>query len=176
MRWLSSPRIVASLLASAGAVALVAALAAVPSPLVRTARADDGAVPSSGAELFPYLQSGAYKAFAHESKVHRSQGPHGDVVTYVNPILEASLKAKNEAHPPGAAAVKELHDRNNTLIGWSVSVKTQGESDEGNGWYWYEVYSTTDGSGPLADEKGAALCTGCHSSGRDFVRIQYPLR
>jgi hypothetical protein len=148
----------------------------VPSSCVPTARADAGEVPASGPELFQYLQSGAYKTFAHESKAHRSQGPHGDVIVYVNPILESSLKAQNTAHPAGAAAVKELVDGNNQLIGWSVSVKTQAESDEGNGWYWYEVYSTTDGSGPLADANGAALCTGCHSSGRDFVRIPYPLR
>jgi hypothetical protein len=175
MRWLSSPRRVASLLASAGALALVVALTGAPSPLVRTARADDGAVPASGPELFKYLQSGAYRSFAHESKVHPSQGPHGDVIAYLNPILEGSLKANSEAHPPGAAAVKELYDENDLLYGWSVSVKTQEESDEGKGWFWYEVYSTTDGAGAIAG-KGEPTCTGCHSSGRDFVRIPYPLR
>jgi hypothetical protein len=173
---LSSQRKRRLLLASAGAFVLAAALAAVPPPCIPPARADAGDVPASGQELFPYLQSGAYKTFAHESKAHRSQGPHGDVITYVNPILEGSLKAENAAHPAGAAAVKELVAKDGHLIGWSVSVKTQAESDEGDGWYWYEVFSTTDGSGPLADGNGVVLCTGCHASGRDFVRIPYPLR
>jgi hypothetical protein len=176
MNWLSSSRAAMLMLASVCSLALMAAFSTLPPPVIQVARADDGVVPTSGGELFKYLQSGAYKSFSHESKVHRSQGPHGNVVTYVNPILDGSLKAENEVHPVGAAAVKELYGGNNKLTGWSVSVKTQEESDEGNGWYWYEVFSTTDGSRPLAGGNGVALCTGCHSSGRDFVRIAYPLK
>lgn len=44
-----------------------------------------GVVPTSADELFAYLQSGAYKAFPHESAPHPSVGPHGQVQTYINP-------------------------------------------------------------------------------------------
>lgn len=175
MKGLSSPRAATLLLAATGALVLVAAVSAGPSPMVRVARADAACVPTSREELFKYLQSGAYKSFSHESKPHPSQGPHGTVLTYLNPTLDGSLKANNAAHPVGAAAVKELHGGNNQLTGWSVSVKTQEESDEGNGWYWYEVFSTKDGSRATAGQ-GVVICTGCHSSGRDFVRISYPLQ
>jgi hypothetical protein len=175
MKRFSSPRTAMLVLAFVSSLAVMAAFSTAPSPVIQAARADDGAVPTAGVDLFKYLQSGAYKSFSHESKVHRSQGPHGNVITYVNPILEGSLKAQNEVHPVGAAAVKELYGGNNKLTGWSVSVKTQVESEEGKGWYWYEIFSTTDGSRPLADGKGVALCTGCHAAGRDLVRIAYPL-
>jgi len=49
-----------------------------------------------------------------------------------------------------------------------VMVKLQDDSDGGRGWYWYE------GEG-LAGV-GLGICTGCHSAGRDLVRIPFPLQ
>ena len=52
-------------------------------------------------------------------------------------------------------------------------VKLQADSDAGRGWYWYELF----GSGPPPLQGvGHGVCTGCHSSGRDFVRIPFPLQ
>jgi hypothetical protein len=148
-----------------------------PTPWVRSAAAqgEAGEVPTTRAELFKFLQSGAYRMFARESAVHPSGGPHGRVRTYLNPILESSLKAENEAHPVKAAAVKELYS-GDRLFGWAVSVKTEPDSAEGDGWYWYEVFSTSDGSRPAADGNGVSLCTGCHAGGTDYVTIPYPLQ
>ncbi len=61
------------------------------------------------------------------------------------PPLDKSMKAGNDSHPEGAAAVKEIYE-NAKLKGWAVSVKTQADSDNGKGWYWYEVVSPTDAS------------------------------
>lgn len=138
---------------------------------------DPDRVPASSAELFAWLQAGRYRAFAAESAVHTSAGPHGGSVrTYVNAVLEASLGSGNATHPAGSAAVKELFapDRS-TLTGWAVEVKLQDDSDGGRGWYWYEVFSTTDGSRPI-EGVGSAACTGCHAQGRDYVRIPFPLQ
>ena len=137
---------------------------------------DPDRVPTSSAELFAWLQAGRYRGFAAESGVHGSAGPHGGVRTYVNGVLAASLAAGNAAHPSGAAAVKELYapDRT-TLTGWAVEVKVQADSAGGQGWYWYEVFSTTDGSRPI-EGLGNAICTGCHAQGTDYVRIPFPLQ
>jgi hypothetical protein len=148
--------------------------AAPPQPAV--AQEDSSLVPATRAELHKWLQAGKYKEFPHESEVHPSDGPHGDVQTYLNPILEASLKAGNEAHPVNAAAVKELYGSDGKLSGWAVSVKTQVESADGDGWYWYETFSTADDADAAADGKGVGLCTGCHAGGTDYVTIPYPLR
>lgn len=135
------------------------------------------AVPTSSAELFAWLQAGRYRGFSAETAVHPSAGPHGGAVrTFVNGALERSLAAGGAAHPAGSAAVKELYaaDRS-TLTGWAVEVKLRDDSDGGRGWYWYEVFSTTDGSRPI-EGVGNTVCTGCHTQGDDYVRIPFPLQ
>ena len=44
------------------------------------------------------------------------------------------------------------------------------------GWFWYEVTSTTNGSKPVATGNGVPLCLGCHAAGNDFVLSKFPLR
>ncbi len=139
-------------------------------------------VPTDADALYVYLQAGGYKEFAHEEERHTSTGPHPDpqvreshtVIAFFNSALDASLKAGNETHPEGSAAVKEFYDADGERTGWAVSVKTQAESATGQGWYWYEVTSVTDGSSPVAAGNGVALCWGCHASGNDFVLSRYP--
>ena len=108
-----------------------------------------------------------------ESAPHQSTGPHGGIVrTYVNDPLFASLAEQRAVHPGGAAAVKELYGRGSTITGWAVMVKLDDDSDGGRGWYWYEYF----GSGTPYSGIGLGVCTGCHSLGRDYVRIPFPLQ
>jgi hypothetical protein len=135
------------------------------------------AVPTSGDDLFPYLQSGKYLGLPSESAIHTSTGPHGGKVrTFVNPSLLASLEAGNAEHPVDAAAVKELWGAGASLGGWAVMVKTEADSAGGDGWYWYEVYSATDPSSPVADGNGIGLCANCHAGGKDFFLSPFPLQ
>lgn len=132
-------------------------------------------VPAEPTALNAWLQTGAYKAWPHESAPHPSAGPHGgSVQTYINEALDASLAAGSAEHPKGAAAVKELFT-SGTVSGWAVLVKTQDASEQGNGFYWYEVFDTAPGASPI-DGQGLGTCTGCHSSGSDYVRAPYPLQ
>jgi hypothetical protein len=93
--------------------------------------------------------------------------------------LAASMATGNELHPAGSAVVKEMYGEDGkTLRGWSVAVKTQDDSADGEGWFWYEVTSTTDptrlGGGRAGN--GVPLCTGCHAGGWDFILSRYPLQ
>jgi hypothetical protein len=135
-------------------------------------------VPSDPAELFTYLQSKGYAGFASESAVHPSTGPHGGPVrTYVNAALNASLAANNTEHPKGAASVKELYAADSTTLeGWAVLVKNQDASAAGQGYYWYEHFSVTDGSNPAFSGQGLGLCVNCHAPGKDFFLTPYPLK
>lgn len=138
-------------------------------------------VPTDDAELLEYLRKGSYKKFAaQESAQHPSAGPHTKyglpVRVFLDPKLDASLKAGNSTHPAGASAVKEMYDANNELAGWAVMVKTQSDSEGGKGWYWYEVTSTKAATKAFASGNGVPLCFGCHSTGKDYVLTQYPLR
>ncbi|NNG15806.1 MAG: cytochrome P460 family protein [Gemmatimonadales bacterium] len=159
---------------------------AAPTQQVSTAAAQaltgDDDVPTSADALFEYLQAGKYTSFAREAEAHKSVGPHpspdlvakSTVRAYFNGPMDASLKAGNATHPKGSAIVKEFYDDNDQLSGWAVAVKAEDDSQNGQGWYWYEVLSTTDGSSPVAADKGVALCWGCHLTGRDFVLSSYP--
>ena len=135
------------------------------------------AIPMGKAALIPWLNARKYADFAPESGIHASTGPHGaGVRSYVNSALAASFAAGNAVHPVGAAAVKELSDGANTLVGWAVEVKVAADSAGGKGWYWFESY-TLDGSGKVyADGTGASVCTGCHAGGKDYVLTPWPLK
>jgi hypothetical protein len=135
------------------------------------------AVPTTGEALFPWLQAGSYKGFPAESGPHASSGPHGGVRTWIDPTLEASLRSGAAEHPQCAAAIKEIYVPNTTTLrGWAVEVKIADASDGGNGWYWYEIFSTTDGANPVVNGDGASTCTGCHARGKDYVTTPFPLQ
>jgi len=145
--------------------------AATPSPTPSPTPLDPPA--TEPAALLTWLQAGGYRDWEAESAPHPSAGPHGGRVrTFLNPALFASLSAGDAQHPAGAAAVKELYSDGEEVRGWAVMVKLQAESDRGRGWYWYETF----GSGPPLEGVGIGVCTGCHSAGRDFVRIPFPLQ
>jgi hypothetical protein len=139
-------------------------------------------IPAETDALFSYLQARSYQELAaKESKPHPSAGPHTrtgmPVRVFMNAKLDQSMKADNDEHPAGAGVVKEMFTKDGKLRGWAVAVKVDVESgDGGEGWYWYEVKSTTDGSNPVAAAKGVGLCAGCHVAGTDFVLSEYPLQ
>jgi hypothetical protein len=137
---------------------------------------EGGPVPTTPDALYTWLQGGSYRCWAHESVQHPSTGPHtGDVQTYVNGALDASLQRGGE-HPVGAVAVKEFFEPSGTARrGWAVLVKNQAASAGGDGFYWYELIGTSP-SGTRYEGQGSRICTGCHAGGRDFVLAPYPLR
>lgn len=134
-----------------------------------------GDLPINGDDAKAWLEANSYSGWEAESAVHAATlgSPHGDVKIFVNAKLATSLGAANTAHPVGAASVKELYDAD-TLIGWAYYVKIQADSANGDGWYWYEKYIAD--MDPVGDGNGVALCTGCHSTGVDYVRVDYPLQ
>ena len=169
---------------SASRFCLVAALVAVsgcaeeddeglgdPGPPTMTA---DGPIPEEGGNaLLEWLDGRGYFAWEGESAPHGSDGPHfGTVRTYLDPTLLESLEAGNAEHPAGAATVKELYGGGDDLLGWSVSLKREDESDGGNNWYWFEIYQ----GDVLADGDGLSICTGCHGGGTDYVLTPFPLQ
>ncbi|MEX1363752.1 MAG: hypothetical protein AB1Z98_11530 [Nannocystaceae bacterium] len=138
-----------------------------------TGDAVDQLPPTNPAQLEAWLIEGDYLGWAGESAVHGSTGPHfGNVRTYVNDALFASLDAGAAEHPMEAATVKELYGPGNTIRGWAVMVKVQADSAGGDGWYWYEIYDDS----VLADGTGLGVCTGCHGGGTDYVLTPFPLQ
>ena len=136
-------------------------------------------VPTDSPALFRWLEAREYRDFASESAAHPSAGPHPvNVITYLNRSMEQSLASGSARHPVGAAAVKELLGSDGTLRGWAVMVKLYQDRNGGDAWYWYEVTSRDPSRATKPDYAGVGLglCVGCHSSGRDQVRIPFPLR
>ncbi len=127
--------------------------------------------PTDSAALLPWLEDGSYLEWDRESAIHLSAGPHGgDVRTYVNAALVASLASGASSHPVDAAVVKELYD-DAEIVGFAVMVKVA-PGTGGDTWYWYEVV----GSSTYADGVDEALCWGCHEDGADQVLTPFPLQ
>lgn len=131
-------------------------------------------IPLSNEALFIYLTSQAYRSFANqEMETHRTTGPHTQfglpVRVFYNDTIAAAIKADAATYPTGSGIVKEMYDESEALAGWAVMVKTQDNSDNGKGWFWYEVTSATDGTKLQASGNGVPGCFGCHIGGKDMV-------
>ncbi|MEO2053098.1 MAG: cytochrome P460 family protein [Allomuricauda sp.] len=138
-------------------------------------------VPLDKDALFTYLISKKYQEFKNqESKMHPSLGPHTNlglpVKVYMNDKISESLKTGNQEHPMGSAIVKEMFDKDERLSGWAVMVKTQDKSNDGKGWFWYEVTSVEDKNSIAAIGNGVKGCVACHGIGKDQVRTTFPLK
>lgn len=124
---------------------------------------DAGApTPATRAGLLSVAQSGAYLSWKAEPAPHQTSGPHGGQVrTFVNDVLYASMKAGNTTHPRGSIVVKELFS-NGARNGWAVDAK----DDEGT-WVFFEGFE------PQLNQyffRGTGnLCSNCHAGGVDFV-------
>ncbi len=137
-------------------------------------------IPLDKAGLFAYLKKGTYKNFKNqESESHPGRGPHTQlgfpVKVFMNDIIANSLTKKNKEHPKGSIIVKEMFDKSNVLAGWAVMVKTQATNDDGKGWFWYEVTSTSDANAIPAIGNGVTGCIDCHRVGIDQIRTGFPL-
>ncbi len=168
----------------AGVAGLMEAATAAGQATAQTPPGNPSGIPTEKNALFAFLKEGTYKSFpAKESGQHPSRGPHSikgsfgqPVRSYLNATIQKSLEAGNKTHPQGAGIVKEMFSEAGELQGWAVSVKTQDDSAGGNGWFWYEVTSTTDANALVANGNGVPLCFGCHAAGADYVLSDYPLK
>lgn len=137
-------------------------------------------VPTNTEALLSWLQAGEYKNWASESAPHASEnhmwpegGPEGrpDVLTYMNEPLTRSLDSGDGAHPVGSAAVKEHYvtDGDEVMM-WTVMVKLEADSGDGEGWYW----AMGNPMGVMEPADPVSRCADCHSQGNDFVTTSYP--
>jgi hypothetical protein len=151
-------------------------------PTATTPTGSQSSMPLGKQALFDYLKSGRYKNYASQQKdTHPGRGPHtlvtAPVRVFYNDALSDSLKAGNAEHPAGAAAVKEMFTKEGDLEGWAVMAKTQDRTDDGRGWFWYEVTSPTESSAIAAMGNGVPGCVSCHSVlDQDLILSGYPLK
>ena len=121
-------------------------------------------------DLASWLETGEYEDWPSEPEVHPSDGPHfGDVRTFLSPDLADSLSDGEDIHPEGAAAVKELFGRGDSVLGHAVMVRVSA-SDRRNAWHWYEMFEGEQ----FADGRGVGVCADCHEGGVDFVLTSWP--
>jgi hypothetical protein len=98
----------------------------------------------------------------------------GGARVYLNDLLMESLIAERPEHPLGAAAVRELYAEDfTTLTGYSALVKAN--SEEGNGWFCFEVLEPGPDVEATTAKVAAPGCQGCHRAGHDFIQSRLPL-
>ena len=157
--------------------ALTACSSSSDSSTASTSAGDAQTPPSTnGADVETWLTAGSYKTWSCETVSHPQLkvSPHGQNRICSNDLI-ASFTGTGE-RPKGSAAVKELLDDSDKVVGYAVSVKLAAASDSGNNWYWYEripidsMAAPHDSAGVVADGAGTAqtagtkLCVGCHSA------------
>ena len=129
---------------------------------------------SNAADVEAWLAQGAYKAWACETVAHSQMkvSPHGKNRICSNALTSTFAGKVGDERPVGSAAVKELYDDTDTLVGYAVYAKVKATSDGGASWYWYERVPTTSAApntaGIVADGLGSggraqSICVGCHA-------------
>ncbi len=133
--------------------------------------------PTNASSMAAWLEEGSYTSWRCESAPHdaRSPSPHGR-----NRVCNNDAVVNHTGsgpYPVCAANVKELVDAQGAITGYTVSRRVAEGSDP-SAWYWYERL----GSNVVADGRGVASCTACHSaagsdaqhSGQDNVYTRVP--
>ncbi len=138
-------------------------------PDLAMSSSSDGGVqnPNTTADaLTAFVKGGSYKTWKAEPAIHPSTGPHGgNVRTYVNDVLYASLKAGNTGHPKGSIVVKELYGSGtSSLTGHAIDVK----DDQSGEWVFYEGFAPGYSS-PYYYRGTSNFCANCHAPGLDYV-------
>lgn len=130
---------------------------------------------SNAAAVEAWLAQGTYKAWACETVAHAQMkvSPHGKNRICSNTVTASFTGKVGDERPIGSAAVKELYDDTDTLVGYAVYAKVKPTSDGGASWYWYERVPTTsmapNTNGVVADGLGSegralSICVGCHAA------------
>lgn len=135
--------------------------------------------PRGAADIDAWLAAGSYTSWRCEAEVHaaRSPSPHGFNRVCSNDLIASNVSG-DAAWPAGAAAVKELHDAEDSTepTGYAVYLKVADDSAEGAGWYWYERIGASvvaDGTGDAGSAR--SICVGCHGgAGSDEAHTPSP--
>lgn len=132
--------------------------------------------PDEEAALLAFLDSKSYAGWAKEAEPHASAGPHrGTVRVHYSPKAALARSSDAQTFPAGAASVKELM-RDGSLYGYAVWVKVQDATDEGNGFFWYEIIEDENGEKSVyGNSLGSGVCVSCHSAGRDYDLSTLPI-
>lgn len=134
------------------------------------APSDPGQTPPQGrAGLDPWLDAGHYKAWRCEQAIMdaRPKGAHGRNRVCSNELLSGAVAAP---YPVGAAAVKEIFDAQDKMVGLAVALKIVAGTGPST-WYWYERLRGST----AADGVAVPLCAGCHGQAQVdniFVRVR----
>lgn len=116
-----------------------------------------------------FLADTLYKNWTSESSVHASS-VHGQVKSYFNSTLLATLRTGTSPHAVGSVSVKEIYNSSGTeLIGHAFMQKVSAGTG-GSSWLWYEAV----GSSTPTFGEGHSSCVSCHSAGIDYVRSSAP--
>lgn len=125
---------------------------------------DGGTLELTAASLTTFLRQGDYREWVAEREAHSSQPHSGQVRSFANDLLLASLKANGRTHPRGSAVVKEIYAADGAVRAYAVDVK-----DEASGeWVFFET-SAPDYSDTFYFRGENNLCARCHQPGVDYV-------
>ena len=128
----------------------------------------DNQDPSGSLALWQKISELQYQNFVRAPGYETRQpsvAPHGDQVDiYINSIVDDALKAGTPitSWPTGSLIIKDgfKDDGEQELVAVMEKQET--------GWYWAEYFDLENGEAQFSGSPDA--CTGCHSSGADFVR------
>lgn len=125
--------------------------------------------PSAAQELWDRIHAEGYtswkRAPGYETR-KPTDAPHSDEVDiYINSVMDEAITAGASTWPVGSLIAKD------GFSGSTHKIVAVMEKREG-GWFWAE-YDADEG-GEATYSGSPSICTGCHESGKDYVRFWNP--
>lgn len=125
--------------------------------------------PSGAKELLDRIRAEDYRSWkrapGYETR-KPTNAPHGDEVDiYINTTMDEAITNGATTYPVNSLIVKDGFSGGELDI---IAVMEKRDS----GWYWAEY--SGDSTGEALYSGVPATCTGCHESGKDYVRFFNP--
>jgi hypothetical protein len=126
---------------------------------------------STEAGMIAFSKGGTYKEWVNKDGAPKTtSAPHRSFVqNYFNKVAYDALVAGTKPLPVGSVIVKEMFSEiDGPVVGHAIMAK----ATEGVGidtWVWFEGFVSDDYGNPYYG-MDLDTCTGCHSSGTDYVR------
>ena len=120
-----------------------------------------------------FVLSQAYSQWTAQPSVQAATGnsPHGAARVFFNDTLVQALQSNTTIMPKGSIVVKEIYEADlTTLKGFALDAKIK-DGEGPNTWIFYEGFTPNHNN---YHGIGLSTCTGCHSTGTDYLRTLLP--
>lgn len=129
---------------------------------------------TSEAGFLAFMKAGSYREWSDKqpSPIDSVPAHSAKTQTFFNVTAATAATAGQNPLPKGSIVIKDIFESDGVTLKAQAAMAKIADGTGGDTWVWYEVFLPEYNNTFYG--KGLSSCTGCHSSGSDFVRSSVP--